>query len=632
LGVALLMGAGSAAAEEATAVATFHSVGLYWTPDSGGQADRYVQVRFREDGGEWRDGLAMRYNPIADTDEDRAEYRGSIVHLKPGTDYEVQLSLDDTSETSTVLVSTWSEQFPEGTVVPVDDSSAMLEITESGTETGYRVYDGQGATIDVAGAERYSITIDASYVIVRNLNLRGGTDHGIRIFGGTDIVIEDLDISAWGDLDWDGVYADSGDSGIYSGSDTLERLVVQRCRIHHPNHDTNSWEEEHCRGPDPGDCTYHPAGPQTIRLYNSAGNHVVRYNELYSELGQYFNDTIGAGTNGSYVGFPSHDSDIYGNYVADCWDDGIEAEGGNRNVRIWGNYVEDCFMAMANAATSIGPLYVWRNVSGKCRKDEVVDDAGNFMKMGYASSEDWMTGHMYLMHNTILNVDDAGCNGLGGSGRIIHHAVTRNNILHVRSDHSRSISTNATNTDNDYDYDLYNAEVPAGHEANGISGTPTYETGTFDRATMTGDFALQSSSPGYDDGVRLPNFNDDYRGEAPDMGAHEAGADPPTYGIPAASVPQPCEQEICDNDFDDDCDGSVDEDCPGAGGAGGEGGGSATGGSAMGGGATGGATPGATPTEDDSGCGCRTAGDSQSTVPLAALLVGLLAVSRRRRR
>ena len=62
--------------------------------------------------------------------------------------------------------------------------------------------------------------------------------------------------------------------------------------------------------------------------------------------------------------------------------------------------------------------------------------------MGYAGAESWMTGHMYLFHNTILNVDDMGCNGLGGSGRVIHRAVTRNNVLHVRSDHSRSISTN----------------------------------------------------------------------------------------------------------------------------------------------------------------------------------------------
>jgi hypothetical protein len=42
------------------------------------------------------------------------------------------------------------------------------------------------------------------------------------------------------------------------------------------------------------------------------------------------------------------------------YDDAIEAEGANRNVRIWGNYLDRVFVPIANAATSIGPLYVWR--------------------------------------------------------------------------------------------------------------------------------------------------------------------------------------------------------------------------------------------------------------------------------
>jgi hypothetical protein len=46
-------------------------------------------------------------------------------------------------------------------------------------------------------------------------------------------------------------------------------------------------------------------------------------------------------------GFPWADSDIYG----------------NRNVRIWANYLDRVFVAIANAATATGPLYVWRNVS-----------------------------------------------------------------------------------------------------------------------------------------------------------------------------------------------------------------------------------------------------------------------------
>src|SRR5205814_8317727 len=120
---------------------------------------------------------------------------------------------------------------------------------------------------------------------------------------------------------------------------------------------------------------------------------------------------IGGAKNGSYRGFPGADSDIYCNYIANCWDDGIESEGGNQNVRIWNNYIENTMMIVANAATSIGPFYVWRNVSGRSYTPPGSSydlTHGYFMKMGYADSENWMTGHMYVFNNTILQPSDEG--------------------------------------------------------------------------------------------------------------------------------------------------------------------------------------------------------------------------------
>ena len=45
---------------------------------------------------DWSEALPMRYNPIPNTDEDLADYRGSIVHLAPATTYEIQLTLAGT--------------------------------------------------------------------------------------------------------------------------------------------------------------------------------------------------------------------------------------------------------------------------------------------------------------------------------------------------------------------------------------------------------------------------------------------------------------------------------------------------------------------------------------------------------
>ncbi len=45
----------------------------------------------------------------------------------------------------------------------------------------------------------------------------------------------------------------------------------------------------------------------------------------------------------------------------------------------------------------------------------------------------------------------------------------------------------------------------------------------YDPINKTGKFQLSTSSPGYDQGVIIPNFTDGYLGDAPDIGAHENG-------------------------------------------------------------------------------------------------------------
>ncbi|MGD8241097.1 MAG: hypothetical protein PVH68_21265, partial [Armatimonadota bacterium] len=116
------------------AIPTFHCLGLYWSPQ-GGSADREVTVRYRPEGGrEWREALPMRYNPIPETDEDLAEYRGSIVNLDPGTAYEIELRLEGTDVLQRITASTWSEEFPIGKTISLPEvSHEKLVIEESGS-------------------------------------------------------------------------------------------------------------------------------------------------------------------------------------------------------------------------------------------------------------------------------------------------------------------------------------------------------------------------------------------------------------------------------------------------------------------------------------------------------------------
>lgn len=517
------------------AIPTFHSLGLYWSPP-GGEREKAVTIQYRRQGdAEWSEGLPMRYNPIAGTDDDLTDYRGSLVHLAPNTTYEIKLALEGTKTAAKLTASTWSEDFPIGETIRVTNRDEPLVITESGTPDGYRVYDGRGATIDVDHRHNACVTIKASYVILRGFTLKGagvdapkvkGVIGAVTIEDGHDIIIEDCDISDWGRFNPETGFGKNLDAAIYSRGANVERLVVQRSKLHHPTYDGSNWYEPKY--------PTHSAGPQCVTLVNTAGNHVIRYNEFYSDMDHMFNDIVGGGSNASYRGSPSHDSDIYGNFLSHCWDDGLEIEGSNRNVRVWDNYITQSMMMIGNAPTTIGPLYIWRNVVERSQwKPDY--HGGNFLKMGFATGEQWMTGHQYIFHNTIFGDPEwLPTGGLGGS-RIVKRTVSRNNILRVRDPKNFSASENKSNEGNDFDYDLYNGRVPKDQEAHGVVGEPVHEPGAgFDRATGAGRFALADDSPGAGAGEPLPNFSprlDD--GQAPDIGAHQRGAPPMRFGVGA---------------------------------------------------------------------------------------------------
>lgn len=227
------------------AIPTFHSLGLYWSPP-GGEPDKAVEIQYRRQGEtEWSEGLPMRHHPIDGTDEDLTDYRGSLVHLEPDTTYEIKLTLEGTETTASLSAATWSEDFPIGETIQVTDRDEPLVITESGTADGYRLYDGQGATIDVGHRRDACVTINASYVILRGFTLKGagvdkpkikGVIGAVTIEDGHDIVIEDCDISDWGRFNPDTGFGKNLDAAIYSRGANVERLIVQRSKLHHPPH------------------------------------------------------------------------------------------------------------------------------------------------------------------------------------------------------------------------------------------------------------------------------------------------------------------------------------------------------------------------------------------------------------
>ena len=465
------------------AVTTYESAGLYWA--APGQATD-CRVRFREAGAaEWLPGLELWFDARGN------ECRGSLVHLRPGTRYEAELALAEGAFVRKVEFTTWADRPTVARTVRVRAGRETLEITRGGTAEGYVVYDGRGARLDAGNAHPYNVHVRASYVIVRGLVLRGAQQDAIRIGPNvTNVVIEDNDIGEWGRAREDGgaMDLDSGIRAVCRSCPEVERVTIQRNRIHGPRHGANSWSEGH------------PQGPQAITFSNCGGNHVIRDNHIRGGEGRKYNDAIGGEDNFSNYGFPNADSDIYRNRVADAWDDGIEAEGGNRNVRIWGNHIDNTATGIATTATAVGPVYIFRNVYDRSRfygaKSPDEDSRQPFFKAG--SAPGLGDGRRYIFHNTMLQSRDKSARlplgaglAIGGTGsdQPVNNTWSINNLYRLRRD--------------------------------GLGATSQLGRDNVFRNDLTLGPDDDNPRLARDGGRRIPNFNDDFAGKAPDIGAKE---------------------------------------------------------------------------------------------------------------
>lgn len=88
----------------------------------------------------------------------------------------------------------------------------------------------------------------------------------------------------------------------------------------------------------------------------SGGSHYIAGNTI---VGGY--DGIGGEPEGDSRGSFDRDTVIEKNVIRDCWDDGIQAEGGAQNVRVRNNEIVGCATGIAFAAPMTGPLYVEGN-------------------------------------------------------------------------------------------------------------------------------------------------------------------------------------------------------------------------------------------------------------------------------
>jgi MYXO-CTERM domain-containing protein len=318
--------------------------------------------------------------------------------------------------------------------------------------------------------------------------------------------------------------------------------------------------------------------------------------------------------------------DFYGNEVTSAYDNALELDGSEGNVRCFRNRFTNTYATISVQPVYGGPAYIVRNV--------VVNVTNEQMKFHGLGANDGPSG-VLVYHNTFVSPDKA----LGNfTSAVSHHFAMEDNLfIGPPTTAQRIVQWDAPVDDGLFDYDGYlpdgrftwnkagvgnqnymtfAAAQAGGWETHGLILTaPVFASGltapaTYKTVVTPADVALANGSNAIDKATLLANINDGFKGAGPDLGALELGCPQPIYG------PRP--EGIDDTNEPTGCGGPV-----GPGNDGGVGPGTDGGPNGNDGGPNGG-TPGSS-----GGCGCHT---SPSGGAAGALLVLLALVLRSRRK
>lgn len=272
------------------------------------------------------------------------------------------------------------------------------------------------------------------------------------------------------------------------------------------------------------------------------GINIIRNNEIYGHKDNVVACSEMDNTNLSdidnlfaYTGGPTnfngHDIEIYGNRLYDAADDNIELDGICSNVRVYNNEMGETNYPITIAPAMPGPFFILYNrVFGEWREASVKLNTG-------AGAADEPTRNAFFYHNSFVRENSGALLKLYYDHPEHHVPIENinfyNNIfvsvrgglqttainngaasVHPTFDYNLWYSGGSENFDwhNNENYSFAEFQRNTGQEANGTNGDVCFKEDSF---------ILEPNSPAKDRGIIIPNINDNYNGNAPDLGAYE---------------------------------------------------------------------------------------------------------------
>jgi hypothetical protein len=335
-------------------------------------------------------------------------------------------------------------------------------------------------------------------------------------------------------------------NGIH-GHDS-SRVVVRRCHITHvicgvfaagENKDGTMGRYFVCDNlmegimPWPATDEQWHALPESRAVWLGGRGNVICYNRIH-----HFKDAVDTAE------CPRMDScDIHNNEISECFDDGTELDGSERNTRCYFNRYTNVFQGISFQPVYGGPSYAFRNVIYNCQVEP--------FKLHNCPSG------CLMIHNTIVR---NGGPALFSTSDSPTNCYSRNN-LYIGTE-GRALHYDPEMIRCDWDYDGFGVKLADVFlKWNGVKYETLAEVRSncpverhcilLDPKTVfqsgvqppddnkkvfeikLNDLRLKDGCGAMDAGEVLPGFNSGFSGKAPDLGAYEFGTQAPYYGIRA---------------------------------------------------------------------------------------------------
>lgn len=291
-----------------------------------------------------------------------------------------------------------------------------------------------------------------------------------------------------------------------------------------------------------------------IKVYGQG--HVICHNYL-----AYFHDGIDVCTHGLPPEAQDQKAvaiDIYNNDLHVMADDLIEADGGVHNIRVMRNRGFNAAQHGLSAQPVFGgPAYFYRNVvynvpMGGAIKNGGANPAGMLVYHNTFIAENSNVrgnSNMHYRNNLIMGTNHPERPVLGNLTYTSYTTLDYDGYRPNRNDRPQFVwKSPAKGALRDYalqgrDYETFRTladfQRATGQETHGVvvdydifrnlrPPDPGRPHAVYEISDL--DFSLRPGSAAVDAGCRLPNINDDFTGNAPDLGALEVGRPAPVYG------------------------------------------------------------------------------------------------------